>query len=468
MSKAKKNLRKWQLVMIAATALAGLAVFAGIVHHEGHAPAKKKISTIKTGLQSTIQAIQQMEEAYPYRKYRKAGAPAYFGAGKGCNLIVVQLESFQNFLLNTSIDGTELTPVMNRLAAESLYFPYIFQQMGRGNTSDAEFLSNTSVYPVGNKPMSYAYSEKKLPSLARLMHKQGYTARTFHVNNITFWNRDQLYKALNFDKYYDKPYFRKQNFNRFGASDEELYRVGLNKLAALQFRWKPFYAQLITASSHAPFTMPAEHKRLKLPERLAGQPLGDYLSAANYADYALGTFIDGLKKSGLWDKSVVVVYGDHFGLNRKKFKAKEISQALGIPYHRHITRFNVPLMIHLPGQSGRVVEQVGGQVDILPTVANIMGIDLAAEGFTAFGHDLMNIDHNIIGIRYYLPTGSFFNNDILFIAGKKGFKDGKAVSIRTLQPVKDLSPYQSEYEYIRKWMKLSDKYVKELPELSEF
>lgn len=468
MNNAKKKIRRRTLGILAVTALAGLVVFAGIAHHERVPPAKKQTSTMNTGLQSTVQAIQQMEETYPYRKYKKAGAPAYFGAGKGCNLIVVQLESFQNFLLNTSVDGKELTPVMNRLAAESLYFPYIFQQMGRGNTSDAEFLSNTSVYPVGNKPMSYAYSEKKLPSLARLMHKQGYTASTFHVNNITFWNRDELYKALNFDKYYDKPYFHKQNFNRFGASDEELFRVGLNKLEALQYRWKPFYAQLITASSHAPFTIPDASKRLKLPERLKGQPLGDYLTAVNYADYALGTFIDGLKKNGLWEKSVVVVYGDHFGLNRKKFKPKEVSQALGIPYHRHITRFNVPLMIHLPGQSGRVIEQVGGQVDILPTVANIMGIDLAQEGFTAFGHDLMNIDHNIIGIRYYLPTGSFFNNEILFIAGKKGFTDGKAVSLRTLQPVKDLSPYQSEYKYIRKWMKLSDKYVKELPERIEF
>ncbi|MDP4098685.1 LTA synthase family protein [Paenibacillus sp. P96] len=463
MAKDSTN-KKWKLAIITVTALTGLAALGVSVRHHEDPLAKEQISALSLPLQSTIQAVQELEETYPYRKYKEAGAPAYFGAGKNYNLIVVQLESVQNFLLNTSVHGQELTPVMNQLAAESLYFPYIFQQMGRGNTSDAEFLSNTSIYPVGNKPMSYAYAEKKLPSLARLMHKLGYKAWTFHVNQITFWNRDQLYKALNFDQYFDKPYFRKQMFNRFGASDEELFRVGLHKLTALQAHRKPFYAQFITASSHAPFTIPAASKRLKLPEHLQAQPLGDYLTAANYADYALGTFIDGLKKNGLWEKSVVVVYGDHFGLNRKKFKAKEVSQALGIAYHRHITRFNVPLMIHLPGQSGRVVEQVGGQVDILPTVANIMGIDLAKEGFTAFGHDLMNIDHNLIGIRYYLPTGSFFNNDILFIAGKKGISDGKAVSIRTLQPIKDLSPYKSDFEYIKKWMKLSDRYVKELPE----
>ncbi|MRN54757.1 LTA synthase family protein [Paenibacillus monticola] len=402
-------------------------------------------------------------------KYERAHPETFFGTGKGYNLIVVQLESFQNFVLNTSIQGQLLTPVMNKLSSESLYFPHIFQQIGSGNTSDAEFISNTSIYPVGATPMSSKYGDRLLPSMARLLHQRDYVANTFHVNDVSFWNRNLMYPALGFDRYYDKPYYQQAKFNRFGASDEELYRVGIHKLKSLKQRHQKFYAQFVSVSSHAPFTIPDDNKRLKLNPELCKKPLRDYFTAINYADYALGTFIDQLKVAGLWEKSVVVVYGDHFGLHKKKFNPKEISTALGINYHKQISTFNVPLLIHIPGHHhGKIIDQTGGQIDILPTLANIMGIDLREEGFITFGQDLINIDHNIIGMRYYMPTGTFFNNEVLFIPGKKGFEDGKATSLRTHQLLEDITPYKTDYDHIIQWMKKSDKYVQQLPIRAEF
>lgn len=393
-----------------------------------------------------------------------ADGPKAYGAGKGYPLILVQLESFQNFLLNQSAEGQPLTPVLNSLKSESLYFPHLFQQIGRGNTADAEFTANTSIYPVGAAPMSSKYGNRKLPSLARLLHKQGYIAATFHVNDVSFWDRKQMYPALGFDTYYDQPYFRKEKFNRFGASDEELYRVGFNKLNALAKQDQKFYAQFVTVSSHFPYTIPEERKRLKLSGPLHGTTLGDYLTAVHYADYALGTFIGKLKQTGLWNHCVFVVYGDHFGLNKKKYNPQQISVSLNIPYHQHISTFNVPFLIHLPGQhSGKTVDQTGGQIDILPTIANIMGIDLEEEGFTAFGQDLMNAGHNIVGMRYYLPTGSFFNDEVLFVPGKKGFTDGTATLIRTHKRVQDITPYKQDYDRIMDRMKRSDNYVGHLP-----
>lgn len=388
----------------------------------------------------------------------------YFGLGKDCNLIVIQMESFQNFALNTSAEGKPLTPVLNQLAKESLYFPYIFQQIGSGNTSDAEFIVNTSIYPVGASPMSKKFGNRELPSLARLLHNHGYVSSTFHVNDASFWDRNEMYPALGFDRYYDKPYFPQEIFNRFGASDEDLYRVAGNKLKTLNKHHQKFYAQLITVSSHAPFTIPKDSKRLRLSLHPGGQKLEDYLTAVNYADYALGKFIGRLKETGLWDRSVVVVYGDHFGLNKKKYDPKKISKALGINYHKQISTFNVPLLIHVPGvMRGSVIGQVGGQIDILPTIANIMGIELKQAGFTAFGQDLLNTRHNVVGMRYYMPTGTFFNDEVMFIPGKKGFEDGSATTIRTLKPVKDISPYKEDYDYILQKLKQSDRHVNRLP-----
>ncbi|CAM2861663.1 LTA synthase family protein [Paenibacillus sediminis] len=425
----------------------------------------KEATALKNGnLKDTIQKINQLEGTYAYQDASSATkTPAYFGAAKGKNLIIVQMEAFQNFPIHLSLAGQELTPVLNNLVDNSLYFPHIFQQIGQGNTSDAEFISNTSIYPTGTIPMSTGFGDRALPSLPRLLEKYGYEADTFHVNSVTFWDRVKLYPALHFDQYFDKPYYNNDHFNDFGASDEELYRVGAQKISDIVKKNKPFYTQFVTVSSHFPFQVPDDRKRITLPDSLKGTQLGDYLTAINYTDYALGTFIERLKQEGLWDNTVLVLYGDHFGLQPQDNDPNWVSSQLGITYDPVVSRFNIPLIIHLPGENkGKVINQVGGQLDILPTVANLMGISLKKEHFVAFGHDLLNINHNAFGIRYYLPTGSFINDDVLFIPGK-GFDDGTATSLKTLKPVQDITPYRKDYDYVLKMMGLSDEYVQLLP-----
>ncbi|RAP78719.1 LTA synthase family protein [Paenibacillus montanisoli] len=403
-----------------------------------------------------------LQAAYPY-KDGQDGTTAYFGSAKGKNLIVIQMEAFQNFPIHLKLGGKEITPVLNKLADESFYFPHVFQQIGQGNTSDAEFMSNTSIYPTAKIAMSTGYGDRNLPSLPKLLQKSGYVANTFHVNDVTFWDRNKMYAALGFDHYFDKPYFKNDHFNSFGASDEELYKVGVEKLQEVSGGTKPFYGQFVTVSSHFPFEVPKGRMRMELPAELEGTQLGNYLLGINYTDYAIGTLIDRLKEAGKWDDTVLVLYGDHFGLQPNDNDPAVIEKTLGIKYDQQISRFNIPLIIRTPGETqGKVVERVGGQLDILPTVANLLGISLKDEGFTAFGHDLLNIDRNVLGTRYYLPTGSFYNDDILFVPGK-GFEDGKAVNIRTLEPVADLTPYRKDYDYIMKLMDVSDRYVKSLP-----
>ena len=417
-----------------------------------------------TSVEEAKKAIWRLKASDPYfRMQNSADPPAYFASQQGKNVIVVQLEAFQNFPIRLKIEGQEVTPVLNQLADEGFYFTNIYQQIGQGNTSDAEFMSNTSIYPTAAEAMSTGYGDRELPSLPRLLQKYGYTANTFHINKVTFWDRNKMYPALNFDKYYDKPYYANDHFNDFGASDEEMYRVGVEKLAELKAQGKPFYAQFVTTSSHNPFVVPEDRRQIELPTEMKGTMLGNYIEAVNYTDYAIGKLIDGLKQTGLWENTTLVFYGDHFGLQEKDVPAKEISEKLGIAYDERISRFNIPLIIHIPGQQpGQVVERTGGQVDILPTVANLLGISLEHEGFTAFGHDLLNLDRNVVGMRYYLPTGSFFNDEVMFVPGA-GFDDGAAVSLDTLQPVADIAPYRSDYDYILQLMKLSDEYVKLLP-----
>lgn len=426
---------------------------------------KRENDLIANGnMQLTIAQVNSLQSTYPYQEdSSQAAKPAYFGSAKNMNLIIVQMEAFQNFPIHLKLEQQEITPVLNSLAKESYYFPFFYQQIGQGNTSDAEFLSNTSIYPTGKVAMSTGFGNRQLSSLPRLLHEHDYQSATFHINDVQFWSRDLLYPGLAFDHYYDKPFYNNDFFNDFGASDEEMYRVGIEKLVETFSNGKPFYAQFVTTSSHAPFVIPEDRRRLKVPADMKGTQLGNYLEAINYTDYALGQFIEQLKEKGLWDNTMLVVYGDHSGVNPKETDGKEITSRLGIPYDNLVSRFNIPLFIHVPGQGeGKVVERIGGQIDILPTVANLMGISLKEQQFTAFGRDLLNTDNNVIGMRYYLPTGSFFNNDVLFVPGEV-FDDGTAISLKSLQPVQVQSSYRKDYDYIMSLMKLSDEYVQLLP-----
>ncbi|MEC0135111.1 MULTISPECIES: LTA synthase family protein [Paenibacillus] len=440
---------------------------AGFLNYEVVAAIKVKEDNnlIGTGdIKDTIAKIDELQASYPYSSKAAGTAPEYFGSQKGKNVIVIQMEAFQNFPLHQSLKGQELTPVLNKLADEGFYFPHVYQQIGPGNTSDAEFMSNTSIYPIGTLAMSTGFGDRELPSLPRLLRDKGYEAYTFHVNQVGFWNRNELYPALGFNGYYDKDYFTNDHFNAFGASDEQLYITGVEKMAELQKKGTPFYAQMVTASSHHPFQIPDSFKKISVPDELKNTMLGDYLTAINYTDYAIGTLIEGLKKNGMWDNTVLVMYGDHFGLQPQDVPPEQVESALGIPYDSRISRFNIPLIVHVPGmEQGKVVERTGGQLDILPTIANLLGVSLREEGYTAFGHDLLNIDRNVLGMRYYLPSGSFFNDDILYVPGKD-FADGEAVSLDTLKPVSDFTKYQTDYDYILKLMNLSDEYVKLLPQ----
>jgi lipoteichoic acid synthase len=420
---------------------------------------------IGTGdIKDTVASINKLEATYPYSDAPAGTALELFGSQQGRNVIVIQMEAFQNFPLHQSLNGQELTPVLNKLADEGLYFPHIYQQIGPGNTSDAEFMSNTSIYPIATLAMSTGFGDRELPSLPRLLRDKGYEAYTFHVNKVGFWNRNELYPALGFNGYYDKKSFENDHFNSFGASDEQLYITGAEKLAALKAKGVPFYAQMVTASSHHPFKIPEAFKKINVTGDLKDTMLGDYLTAINYTDYAIGTLIEGLKQNGLWDNTILVMYGDHFGLQPKDVPPEQVEKALGVKYDSRVSRFNIPLIVRVPGmEQGKVVDRTGGQLDIMPTVANLLGVSLKDEGFTAFGHDLLNIGRNVVGMRYYLPTGSFFNDDIMFVPGKT-FQDGEAVSLDTLEPVADFGKYQNDYDFILQWMNLSDEYVKLLPQ----
>lgn len=390
-------------------------------------------------------------------------APAHWAEAQGRNVIVIQLEAFQNFLLDLHVEGQEVTPVLNELKNEGVYFNHMFQMAGQGNTSDAEFITNTSFYvpPVGAATDSYI--QYSLPSLPKHFKEAGYLTATFHTNDVKFWDRDKMYPALGFDYYYDKSWYGEEDTIAFGSSDKILYDKAISEIADINKSGKSVYANIISMSSHHPFNyLPESMPKLKLPEKYEGSFAGNYIQSQHYTDEALGVLINKMKEAGIWDNSVLVIYGDHMGLPVYSLDDTDrelLETVLGKPYS-YSSMLNIPLLVVAPGLlEPEVRTQTAGQIDIMPTIANLAGLSLKDDIY--FGQDLLNHTSNLLPERYYLPSGSLINDKSIFVPGEK-FQDGVVYPLPS-DPDAPAYPTADEFNRALRLLKMSNSYIKSLP-----
>lgn len=388
------------------------------------------------------------------------------GAYKGKNIIVIQVEALNTMLMNEKIDGKEITPNLNRIAGESWYWPDTYSETGLGNTADAEFIVNSSLYAPKDQAASVAYAPKKFPALPRLLHTtMGYEAVTLHQNRVEYWNRKELYSALGFNKYYDAPFFHWADMlGPMGSSDEVLFKKGMEVLQSLDASDTPFLATFVTLSSHTPFDLiPQSRRPVKTPSEYVGSLMGDYISAESYSDYAIGKFVKDLKKKGIWDDSIVVIYGDHTSMNDNTLSGEDAAAAkalLGRDYTA-ADRQRIPLIIHLPGQTEGVVgTSTAGQVDIMPTIADLVALDISQAPH--MGRSLFTTGPELVPLRSYLPGGSFVNDNVVFMPGM-GFDDGTALKISDGSKVKATDAEKKDFQRMLDLTRISASWASSLP-----
>ncbi|WP_456049042.1 LTA synthase family protein [Acetivibrio cellulolyticus] len=349
----------------------------------------------------------EVEKYFESRNVKKENSNIqykYEGIANGKNLIIVQMEAMQQFVIGKEINNMEITPNLNKLIKESLYFNNIYYQVSGGNTSDAEFLTNNSLYPLSEGSVYHRYPENTYHSLPSLLKQKGYSTYALHAFDKIFWNRNEMYKALQFDKFFSSEDYVMDDFAGWSGnalSDKSFLRQSLNKIDTS----KPFYSFLVTLSSHHPFTY-FENFDFNVGE-YQGTYIGNYIKAAHYADSCIGNFIDDLKSKGLYENSLLVFYGDHSAV--PKLENEGLMQFLGMEYNdldwAKLQR--VPLIIHYPGQQkGELISTTGGQIDIMPTVANIMGFDVSY----ALGKDLVNTKKSYAVLR----SGSIITDKYIY------------------------------------------------------
>lgn len=399
--------------------------------------------------------------------YEKQKDGDLFGVAKNKNLIVIQVESLQNMVIGAEYNGKEITPNLNNLINEkgTIYFDNFYQQIGSGNTSDAEFSINNSLIGSIESFTYQLYEDNYFKGLPWILKDEGYQTVVLHGYDKSFWNREKMYPVEGFDRYINDDFFISDNIegigggNIVGISDSAFFQQASKYLEELNSQNAPFYSFLITLSSHNPFRLPESLKGLELKHEDKDNIFGNYMNSVHYADKCLGEFLESLKANGLYDNSLIAIYGDHFGLTKSDDKiCAKVTEYLGYDYDYDMM-LNVPLFIHVPESNiNKTISTSGGQLDFMPTIAYLLGIE---ELDTIYlGQNLLTADSGFVAGQTHLLKGSFIKDDLVFEMSRDGIFENSRAFHRITREQLDITPLINDYKHAKQIVELSNFYLK--------
>ena len=376
----------------------GLDAFTGYDLVKSEHVSQMRKSATKSQLK-TVEKFTKEHYAAPNKKL--------FGIAKGRNVIVIHLESFQQFLIDKKINGQEVTPFLNSLyhGQDTYAFSNFFNQVGLGKTSDAENMLETSTYGLSQGSLFATLGNDNTFQAAPAILKQraGYTSAVFHGNVASFWNRNNVYKNLGYQYFFDASYFDTSGDKAtgYGLKDKLLFADSIKYLQHLQ---QPFYVKYLTVTNHFPFDLDDEDKDSNFTTTNTGSSTVDnYFVTAHYLDQSLQEFFSYLDKTGLAKKSIIMIYGDHYGISNSE--NKNLASVLGKNADDwtdfdNVQMQRVPLMFVIPGSGGHggIYSTYGGEIDVLPTLLHLLGI--STKRYIQFGTDLFSSQHDqVVALR---------------------------------------------------------------------
>ena len=363
---------------------------------------------------------------------------------KGKNIIAIHAESFQNFVMDTEINGVELAPNMKKLASEGMYFSNFYSQESVGTSSDSEFTYSTSLLPASSGTVFVSYWDRYYPSIQKYLNNDEYYVFSMHANKGNMWNREVMHKQLGYDRFYNytKDYDMDETIG-LGLSDKSFFRQSVQKIKKINKKYDKYYGLLIMLTNHTPFEGLEDTTDLDLtytykktdPETgeeteavnnyLKDTTLGKYFTTVHYADQAIGELVDNLDKEGLLDNTVLVIYGDHDAkIKRSEYDyyynynpETDSKYSSDDPRYDEFTKYEyelnrkVPFIIwtkdkDLQKKINKEVTTVTGMYDVLPTLGNMLGIDTPY----ALGHDVFSTDDHFV----VFPNGNWITDKMYY------------------------------------------------------
>lgn len=392
------------------------------------------------GYDTAAKEFREYYEEYP----QDSEDNEYTDILKGKNIIVIHAESFQNFVMDTEINGVELAPNMKKLASEGMYFSNFYSQESVGTSSDSEFTYSTSLLPASSGTVFVSYWDRYYPSIQKYLSNDGYYVFSMHANKGNMWNREVMHKQLGYDRFYNytKDYDIDETIG-LGLSDKSFFRQSVQKIKKISKKYDKYYGLLIMLTNHTPFEGLEDTTDLDLtytykttdPETgeetevvnnyLKDTTLGKYFTTVHYADQAIGELVDNLDKEGLLDDTVLVIYGDHDAkIKRSEYDyyynynpETDSKYSSDDPRYDEFTKYEyelnrkVPFIIwtkdkDLQKKINKKVTTVTGMYDVLPTLGNMLGIDTPY----ALGHDVFSTDDHFV----VFPNGNWITDKMYY------------------------------------------------------
>lgn len=388
-------------------------------------------------------AALEFKEFYACEFQEQPSTNEYTNKFQGKNVLFIHMESIQNFLVDLKINGKEVTPNLNKIVDEGIYFNKFYPQISVGTSSDTEFTLLTGLMPSSSGTVFVNYFDREYPSLPKYFNDLGYYTFSTHANNKTYWNRNIMHENLGYNDFYamdtyDIPEEDDEDFVGLGLSDKSFFKQFIPKLKKIKEENSLYYGTVITLSNHSPFndiakygefdvTMKYKYKNKKgetitdNAPYLEGTSMGNYIKSSHYADEALGELFKMLKEENLLENTVVILYGDHEArLSKKQFdllynydpktnsiKDEDEEDYVSMDNYYYDLLKNTPFIIWSAEEEyNMVVDKTMGMYDVLPTMANLFGF---TESY-ALGHDVFSKEEGIV----VFPSGNVLTDKVYY------------------------------------------------------
>ena len=409
-----------------------------------------QISDLVATIRTNMNALSNSDEAYnEFLEYFRDSNNSdsehnkYTNIFQGKNVLVIHAESFQGFTMNLKFNGEELTPNMNKLASEGIYFSNFYTEESIGNSSDSEFSLLTSLLPVSSGTVFVNYFNREYETITNLLRNNGYYTFSMHGNVASAWNRRNAYNYLGYDKFYSyKDDYEIDEVLGLGLSDKSFFRQSSEIIKEIKENNGNFYGTLIMLTNHTPFNslvdtdyyddylLDIKGEFENIPY-LEGTKMGNFLKCVNYADSAIGEFINELDENGVLDNTVIVIYGDHDSKIKKsefeKLYYSEYINDVSIDLNKNIDIIDdftyeinrkVPFIIWTKDMAGseynEEITKVMGIIDVMPTLGNMLGV----KNEFALGHDIFSIEDNVV----VFPNGSYITDKVYYDGSSQEYR----------------------------------------------
>ena len=337
----------------------------------------------------------------------------YTGILQGKNVVFVHMESMQTFLMDLEFNGEEVTPNLNRLASEGMFFSNFYPQVSTGTSSDTEFTLLTGLMPAASGAVFTSYYDREYFTIPKYLSNLGYYTFSMHGNLAGMWSRDRAHPSLGYEgMYFEETYdYTEEDVINLGINDRLFFEQVIPIIEDIENTYENYMGYIITLSNHSPFSIGSEYSTLDLTsyystidpitgevtehaeDYLSESSVGEYIKSANYADIALGDFLNYINESDAFDDTIFVFFGDHDA----KLSRSEINYlynlnpetgeeyAPGDPnyveydYYAHELNKNTPLIIWTKDPELRDVFQgeityTMGMYNVAATILNMYGL----------------------------------------------------------------------------------------------